>query len=34
MENELTATQAGKVTSVHVEPGQIIDAGGLLVELE
>jgi len=34
MENELTAEQVGTVTAVHVKPGDTVDAGTLLVELE
>jgi biotin carboxyl carrier protein len=34
MENELTASQSGTVTAVHVEPGRTVDAGTVLVELE
>ena len=34
MENELTAEQARKVTAIHVEPGQTVDTGAPLAELE
>jgi acetyl-CoA/propionyl-CoA carboxylase biotin carboxyl carrier protein len=34
MENDLTASQSGTVTAVHVEPGRTVDAGTVLVELE
>jgi biotin carboxyl carrier protein len=34
MENELSAEQAGRVTAVHVNDGQTVDGGELLVEIE
>ncbi len=34
MENELAADQAGTVAAVHVEGGETVDGGTLLVELE
>ncbi len=34
MENEISAPQAGIVSAVHVAPGQAVDQGALLVELE
>lgn len=34
MENELRASSAGRVKTVHVQPGTAVDKGALLVELE
>jgi pyruvate carboxylase subunit B len=34
MENELRAAGAGKVKAVHAKPGEAVDKGALLVELE
>ncbi len=34
MENEISAPQAGTVSAVHVAPGQVVEQGSLLVELE
>jgi len=34
MENELRAASAGKVRAIHVAPGQTVDKGALLIELE
>jgi len=34
MENELTAETAGRVTTVHIEPGATVESGELLIELE
>lgn len=34
MENELIAEQAGTVTAVHVSPGDTVDTGAALAELE
>ncbi len=34
MENELVADQAGTVASVHVEAGETVDTGAVLVEIE
>ena len=34
MENELRAAGAGKVKSVHAKPGEAVNKGALLVELE
>ena len=31
MENEFRATGSGMVSEIHVEPGQAVDAGALLV---
>ncbi len=34
MENEISAPRAGTVSAVHVAPGQAVEQGALLVELE
>jgi biotin carboxyl carrier protein len=34
MENELRAPHAGTVRALHVRPGDPVDAGQLLVELD
>lgn len=34
MENEIQAEQAGTITRVHVEPGQAVEGGDLLFDLE
>jgi pyruvate carboxylase subunit B len=34
MENELRASSAGTVKTVHVQPGTAVDKGALLIELE
>jgi biotin carboxyl carrier protein len=34
MENELKAEQAGRVVAVRVAPGDTVDTGAVLVELE
>ncbi len=34
MENEIAAPRAGKVASVHVEPGEPVEVGAVLVVLE
>jgi biotin carboxyl carrier protein len=34
MENELTADRGGRVAEVHVAPGDTVDSGTVLVELE
>ena len=34
MENELRASSAGRVKTVHVQPGTAVDKGALLIELE
>jgi biotin carboxyl carrier protein len=34
MENELTAEVAGRVAAVRVAPGDTVEAGTVLVELE
>ena len=34
MENELSAARAGTVRKIHVAPGQTVESGALLVEIE
>jgi biotin carboxyl carrier protein len=34
MENEIRATTAGKVKEIRVAPGQAVESGELLIELE
>lgn len=34
MENELRSSSAGRVKTVHVQPGTAVDKGALLIELE
>ena len=34
MENEIRATAAGKVKEIRVSPGQAVESGELLIELE
>jgi pyruvate carboxylase subunit B len=34
MENELRAAGPGRVKAVHAKPGEAVDKGALLVELE
>ena len=34
MENDITAPRAGRVTSIHVQPGSVVEGGKALVTLE
>jgi biotin carboxyl carrier protein len=34
MENELAADQVGTVAAIHVSPGETVDGGQVLVEIE